>query len=88
MRLTARPLTADVFAPFGEVLQAPEAPGRAHFDRALGNRHPAASPSLSIVLQEPLSTPPLRSAVMERHPYSSQSFIPLDAGRWLRHVRR
>lgn len=83
MRLLARPLTADAFARFGEVLQAPAAPGRAYFDRALANRRPAASASLSIVLQEPLAGLPLRVAVMERHPYSSQSFIPLDAGRWL-----
>lgn len=83
MRLIAEPLTAEAFAPFGQVLEAPASPGRAHFDRALGNRHPAASPSLSIVLREPLAALPLRSAVMERHPYSSQSFLPLDAARWL-----
>lgn len=83
MRLILRPLTAEAFAPFGEVLEAPTAPGRAYFDRALANRRPAASPSLSIVATEPLTALPLRSAVMERHPFSSQSFVPLDAGRWL-----
>lgn len=83
MRLTARPLTAEAFAPFGEVLEAPATPGRAYFDRALANRRPAVPPSLSIALKEPLAALPLRSAVMERHPFSSQSFIPLDAGRWL-----
>lgn len=83
MRLTARPLTAEAFAPFGEVLEAPAAPGRVYFDRALANLRPAAAPSLSIVVKEPDAAPPLRSAVMERHPFSSQSFVPLDAGRWL-----
>ena len=83
MRLTARPLTAGAFAHFGEVLEAPDAPGRTYFDRALANRRPAASPSLSIVVKEPLAALPLRSTRMERHPYSSQSFLPLDAGRWL-----
>lgn len=83
MRLTAQPLTAGAFAPFGEVLEAPGAPGRAYFDRALANRRPAASPSLSIVVKEPVAALPLRSGVMERHPFSSQSFVPLDAGRWL-----
>lgn len=83
MRLIAQPLTAAAFAHFGEVLEAPAAPGRAYFDRALANRRPAASPSLSIVLKEPAAPLPLRSAVMERHPFSSQSFIPLDAARWL-----
>jgi len=83
MRLTAQPLTAEAFAPFGEVLEAPGAPGRAYFDRALANLRPAASPSLSIVAKEPVAALPLRSTVMERHPFSSQSFIPMDAGRWL-----
>lgn len=83
MRLTARPLTAVAFAPFGEVLEAPGAPGRAYFDRALANRRPDAPPSLSIVVKEPVPAPPLRSTTMERHPFSSQSFVPLHAGRWL-----
>ena len=83
MRLALQPLTAESFAPFGEVLETPGAPGRAYFDRALANRRSAASPSLSIVLKEPLDATPLRSKTMERHAFSSQSFIPLDAGRWL-----
>jgi ureidoglycolate lyase len=83
MRLTARPLTAEAFAPFGEVLEAPDGPGRAYFDRALANLRPAASLSLSLVVKEPIAALPLRSTVMERHPFSSQSFIPQDAGRWL-----
>lgn len=83
LRLTAAPLTANAFAPFGEVLEAPAAPGRAYFDGALGTRRPAASPSLSVVVKEPLAALPLRSTVMERHPHSSQSFVPMDAGRWL-----
>lgn len=83
MRLTTRPLNADAFAPFGEVLEAPDGPGRAYFDRALANRRPAASPSLSLVVKEPIAALPLRSTVMERHPSSSQSFSPQDAERWL-----
>lgn len=82
MRLIAEPLTADAFAPFGEVLAAPESPGRVHIEGALENRRPQAKPALYFTCKEP-SALPLRSVTMERHPHSSQSFVPMDAGRWL-----
>jgi len=82
MRLVTEPLTAEGFAPFGEVLEAPAAPGRAYIDAALANRRGHAQPSLSFSTREP--TPlPLRSSTMERHLHSSQSFVPMEAGRWL-----
>lgn len=83
MRLIAEPLTAEAFAPFGEVLEGPVGPGRARFDTALANRRPKARPSLSFVSKTPLEALPLRTQVMERHRFSSQSFIPMEAGRWL-----
>lgn len=82
MRLTAEPLTAEAFAPFGEVLAAPEAPGRTYTDRLLANRRAHAKPSLSFTFKEPASLP-LASTTMERHLHSSQSFVPMDAGRWV-----
>jgi ureidoglycolate lyase len=82
MRLIAEPLTAEAFAPFGEVLEAPAAPGRAYIDAALSNRRADAKPSLSFSTREPTALP-LRSSTMERHKHSSQSFIPMEAGRWL-----
>lgn len=82
MRLTAQPLTAEAFAPFGEVLRAPDAPGRAYVDAALANRRAHAKPSLSFTFKEP-TVLPLASTTMERHLHSSQSFVPMDAGRWL-----
>jgi len=82
MRLIAEPLTAAAFAPFGEVLASPESPGRVYIDAVLENRRPGAAPSLSFTLALPASLP-LRSTTMERHAHSSQSFIPMQAGRWL-----
>jgi ureidoglycolate lyase len=82
MRLITEPLTAEAFAPFGEVLQAPAVPGRAYIDTALSNRRPHAQPSLSFSTREPTALP-LHSTTMERHLQSSQSFIPMEAGRWL-----
>lgn len=81
MRLLAQPLTAAAFAPFGELLEAP-GEGRAHFNAALANLRPGVPPDLSIVVKEPDALP-FASAVMERHPSSSQSFLPMDAARWL-----
>ncbi|WP_333669488.1 ureidoglycolate lyase [Elioraea tepidiphila] len=82
MRLIARALTAEAFAPFGEVLAAPDAPGRIAIDRALETRRAQARPSLSFTHKQP-SALPLVSTTMERHRHSSQTFIPMQAGRWL-----
>ncbi len=82
MRLIAEPLTAEAFAPFGEVLAAPAAPGRIYIEAALANHRPGAAPSLSFTHKLP-SALPLVSTTMERHQFSSQSFIPMQAGRWL-----
>lgn len=70
MRLTAQPLAAEAFAPFGEVLRAPDAPGRAYVDAALANRRAHAKPSLSFTFKEPMVLP-LASTTIERHLYSS-----------------
>lgn len=82
MRLTLEPLTAEAFAPFGEVLEAPAAPGRVYIEGALANRRADAKPSLSFSTRAPAALP-LRSTTMERHLHSSQSFVPMEAGRWL-----
>lgn len=82
-RIQARPLCREGFAPFGDVLEAPAAAGRSYFDDALGNTRPHASPSLSMTRVAPAAELPLRATVMERHQFSSQSFIPLAIGRWL-----
>jgi len=83
MRLIAEPLTAEAFAPFGEVLEGPAEPGRLRFEAALANRRPTAWPSLSLTCKAPLDSLPLRTRVMERHRFSSQSFVPMETGRWL-----
>lgn len=80
--LVARPLVADAFAPYGDVIAAPAQPGRVYFERSLANGRPSAVPSLSLVLAKPIASLPLRAAQMERHEFSSQSFVPTDPGRW------
>jgi ureidoglycolate lyase len=83
LRLLTEPLTADAFAPFGEVLSVPDAAGRNYYGSALSNRRTLARPSISLLRKQEVASLPLAAAQMERHEFSSQSFVPLDAGRWL-----
>lgn len=81
-RLMARPLTAAAFAPYGEVLVAPKEFGRTYIEQRLANGRPNAAPSLSFSLAKPIADLPLQATQMERHEFSSQSFMPMDPGRW------
>jgi ureidoglycolate lyase len=83
LRLVLEPLTSAAFLAFGEVLEAPDMPGRTYFEDALANLRPQARPSLSLSVKQPIPGLPLRSTTMERHRFSSQSFVPQKAGRWL-----
>ena len=83
MFLKAEPLTSAAFLPFGEVIECPRIPGRTYFEDALANLRPKARPSISLTVKAPLAALPLRSTTMERHEFSSQSFIPQEGGRWL-----
>ncbi len=83
MILRAEPLTSAAFLAFGEVIECPRLPGRTYFEDRLANLRPGARPSISLWVKEPLASLPLRSTTMERHEFSSQSFIPQESGRWL-----
>lgn len=84
--IRAEPLTADAFAPFGDVLDASGAPdkiinqglcGRFH-DRARLDFGPDGRAGISIFKAD-LRALPLELAMVERHPEGSQAFIPMDA---------
>jgi ureidoglycolate lyase len=81
--ILAEPITAEAFAPFGELLVPPEGFSRDYFDTCLSNARPAARPSLSLAVAEPIKSLPLDAVQMERHAFSSQSFVPMDAARYL-----
>jgi ureidoglycolate lyase len=81
--LLASPLTLEAFAPFGDVVEAPEKPGRAYFETSLGTLRPAAQPRLWMLTKLPVPGLPIEIAAMERHEFSSQSFVPIVIGRWL-----
>jgi ureidoglycolate lyase len=83
MEIVPQPLTKEAFAPFGEVIDMPASAGRFYYDEALGNLNARASASLSVALKAETPDRPLTSELMERHEFSSQTFIPVDVGRWL-----
>src|SRR5256712_13168310 len=83
MRIIAESLTEKAFAPYGDLLAAPAEFGRAYFDEGLRTSRATAWPSLSVSHVRPLPSLPLEARVMERHEFSSQSFLPLDVPRWL-----
>jgi ureidoglycolate lyase len=83
MEVIPEPLTREAFAPFGQVIDVPDAAGRTYYDDALGNLRSEARPSLSLSLKAETPDRPLRAELLERHEFSSQTFVPIDVGRWL-----
>ena len=83
MEIVPQPLTREAFAPFGDVIDVPNEPGRKYYEDALGNLRPAAHPSLSMSLKGETPERPLKADLLERHEFSSQTFVPIDVARWL-----
>lgn len=81
--IIVEPLTPDTFKPFGDVIHIPAEPGRVYFDDALSNLRTHARASLSMILRAPSPPLPLRVEMLERHEFSSQTFIAVDAESWL-----
>jgi ureidoglycolate lyase len=75
------PLTAEAFAPFGQVLQAPLVGQRVNLIEELQNLRPAARAQLTLI-SVPARALPLDIVEMERHAHSSQAILPLEVGRW------
>lgn len=84
----AQPVTAAAFAPYGQVLNDPGPDNRADYVARLANGRPAANVNLGVVRALPPRALPITVTKMERHPQSSQSFLPLDCDRYLVLVAR
>jgi len=81
--LTLEPITAEAFAPFGQVLPPPIiGGGRVELLEELRNLRASALPRLSLAAVAPKALP-LQAVEMERHVYSSQAFVPIDCAAYL-----
>lgn len=89
--LTPKPLTAEAFAPFGQVIEADKAKsflineGTTRRYHALANVDVDAgggSPIISI-FEGQCRGWPLEIKMVEKHPLGSQAFMPLEAEPWL-----
>ena len=83
--VSVEPLTPAAFAPFGQVIQAPDGGGAAanqgtarRFDDAvpLALTNQDGEPLLSLFRVQPV-TLPVTCTLLERHPLSTQAFVPL-----------
>ncbi|CAN5594880.1 ureidoglycolate lyase [soil metagenome] len=89
--LVAEALTAEAFAPFGDVIEAAGAPDFS-FNGAMADRFhdlarldfagAGARPGISIAIARPYGLPHVLDLV-ERHPLGSQAFVPLDPAPFL-----
>lgn len=87
--IKAIPVTAEAFAPFGDLLTPRAAPsrminaGRCERHHALATVERAGGEAIiSIFRSEPVSLP-YDCALLERHPLGSQAFVPLGPDPWL-----
>lgn len=80
--IAVKPLTAEAFAPFGQVLESPGDAARLDGAAALVNSRAHAKINMALVRAKPRALP-LVVELMERHRDSSQAFVPLDAARYL-----
>jgi len=90
-RVVAQPLTAEAFAPYGEVVSAGLRAGKAanqgtavRFDRAanLATSRPDAEPNLA-VFRSTQKALPFEIELLERHPCSTQAFLPMICRQFL-----
>lgn len=87
--LQLEPLTRDAFAPFGDVIEAgPDGSAanqgtatRFDFAAELANLRPHARANVAVFRALPRELP-MRVKLLERHPRSTQMFVPMSATRY------
>ena len=90
-QLVAAPLAAEAFLPFGRVVEPGSGAGHEvnagtalRFDLAghFAHRTASALPTLAVYRCQPQRLP-AQVTLLERHPLSSQTFVPIATTRWL-----
>ena len=90
MAIVAGPLTAEAFAPFGELVSCGEGCAsmnggtaqRFDYTASLHNGRTGARANMVTVRCVPVALP-LELKLLEKHPHSSQTFIPMVCSRYL-----
>lgn len=80
--LSARPIDAAAFAPYGQLLEQPANGTRDDYVGRLEAETTGRRANLAVIRATPRPLP-LRIDAMERHPFSSQAFLPLAVERYL-----
>lgn len=88
-QITAEPITAEAFAPFGDLLTPKTTPDKLINAGRCGRHHALATVQrgggeaiISIFRSEAISLP-YDCPMLERHPLGSQAFMPLGQDQWL-----
>jgi|SRR5215217_934683 len=79
--LKARPVDTAALAPYATVLHAPDGQARV-FPEVMDKGDVPGAYAFTILCPKPVDGA-VHIAALERHPHSTQSFVPIKAGRWL-----
>ena len=83
MKAKAVPLTAEAFAPFGQVLEGnAEGPHRIEFMAKVFNDRDDAKLNVTW-MRGKVATAPVTVKALERHPHSNQMFVPINGTKYL-----
>ncbi|MGE8687501.1 MAG: ureidoglycolate lyase [Achromobacter sp.] len=82
-RVVAEPLTSEGFAEFGEVVEHGGDARRRHLSLPFAHAAPACRPAMWVSRVDAALAWPCPVVLLERHPHSSQTFIPLDNAPYL-----
>lgn len=82
MRLDATPVSEEAFRPFGRLVPRPAGAGRTPLEAMIDSNDVAARLTASLTVVDPVA-PPVTVRRMERHPHSSQMFLPIAVARYL-----
>ena len=87
--IKTQPLSAEAFAPYGDVLDASDAPSKMINQGKCARHHDMARLDFSdgqagiSIFKGDMETLPLELAMVERHPMGSQAFVPMSADPFL-----